>query len=427
MRTYTFRFHDKTRIITELELSDIDFRLDLKRIQNSQNGGRPVIFCNCSTNGVPMKLSEHYPKPHFYNATERYGYIHFKYCPHRLIDENEKNYSPSVLIDDLGNKKFRLQKDRKHKLVVDYLGDDLRIRNDDYRYVYNNLEDQIQEGRMTFWHFVRYCNLEYFTINQYTKKADNIQDFNKALYGYAMAQKVNNTDINKFLGAEFYYKCLKEVKRGKRNTTLTNEDNKKWFVPNQIYDKAYEKFIEQYGEISLDENDSYKVVIFGCKAKKKIDDGRIITDILTINFAVVTKDGLMVDCMSQLPVFNYIYDKVKDSDFVLERPNEPRDYYIYYPNLVADCIIRHKKEGLKALVEVFEKHDAKHQKIEDVKLNFRRYKVIDFNPAKTDLEAVFRLVDKVLENKQSTASTEEKPLKKAENKTEEDDDFVFEL
>lgn len=351
------------------------------------NGNEPVLFCDCNDKLIPMLLTKHEPTPHFQTKSASDKGKHYKFCRH-FIDETSKNtYKPAITTNDDGIEIAHISWDKDEDALVDQIDSGYKNRNS---FQYNNCNRVIQ-GKMTFDAFIKYKNMQYFKINQYTNKIVDLGIYNSKLFGWIENSYIGKEQVKNLSKGKFVYGIVNDIKEIGKEKCLISMDKCCIYCKKEVYDKAKKRFENTYNHLVMDSiinntldntwNDYY-VVFYGFK-----DTNLKYPICKLMGFMLVNKYGLFCESINEAKMFNLICDYLFQGNlkekYVVYKPTEPENDYSN-PNFISDGVIQTREKKEKVVVEVFGRQEEdyierKRQKITTCKSDAIFWDVFDLN------------------------------------------------
>lgn len=367
---YRYKGESVKKYIEDAELNNK--RKAYLNIQNAVN--QPILFCDCSEKNIPMLLTKHEPTPHFQTKLPDDRGKHYIFCRH-YIDKVKKNtYLPAISISDDGTEIAHIDWEKDDEEL------DKQIIDGEYRqkntFKSNNCNRVIQ-GKMTFDAFVKYKNMQYFKVNQYTNQIVNLPEFNQKLFGWIGNSYIGKDKVKSLTKGTFVYGVVDEIEKvGNQRCRIKTG---KYSIPckNEIFDEAVHKFRRTYNNLNLFGmlgNDEVHVVCYGIK-----DTNLKYPTCKYLGFMLINKYGLYCESLNEAKMFNLICDCILQTnikkDYVFYKPTEPENDYSN-PNYISDGVIRKRGEKGKIVVEVFGRQEPEYIKRKNEKMSTCKYKGI---------------------------------------------------
>ncbi len=319
------------------------------RIQDN-NKNRPVLFCECCNNSIPMLLTKHEPTPHFQTKLTSDKAKHYRFCRHFIDEESKSTYKPAIIINDDGTEIAHISWENDENALENQVDREYKERNN---FQYNNCNRVIQ-GKMTFDAFIKYKNMQYFKINQYTNKIVDLTQYNCKLFGWIENSYIGKEKVGNLSKGKFVYGIVNKIKKVSEDKYSIEIGKYSIYCRKEVYDKAIKKFKTTYNNLSIYnklENKDYHVVCYGIKdTKLKYPICKVM------GFILINKYGLFCESLHEAKMFNLICDYLIQGNlnkkYIFYKPTEPENDYSN-PNFVSDGVIQRRKEKEKVVVEIF--------------------------------------------------------------------------
>lgn len=314
------------------------------------NGNKPVLFCKCCCNSISMLLTKHEPTPHFQTKSTSDKGNHYKFCRH-FIDEASKNtYKPAIITNDDGTEIAHISWENDEDALENQIDREYKERNN---FQYNNCNRVIQ-GKMTFDAFIKYKNMQYFKINQYTNRIVDLKQYNSKLFGWIENSYIGKEKVGNLSKGKFVYGIVDRIEKVSEEKYSIRIGKCSIYCRKEVYDKAIKKFEKTYNNLNIHNilgNNDYYVVCYGIKdTKLKYPICRIM------GFMLVNKYGLFCESLNEAKMFNLICDYLFQGNlkekYVFYKPTEPENDYSN-PNFISDGVIQTRKKKEKVVVEIF--------------------------------------------------------------------------
>lgn len=367
---YKYKGESVKKYIDDAELAD-----NRKAYLNIQNDVKqPILFCNCCDKNIPMSLTKHEPTPHFQTKLSEDRGKHYIFCRHYIGKDKKNTYLPAIRINDDGTEIAYIDWEKNDEEL------DRQIIDGEYRkrntFKSNNCNRVIQ-GKMTFDAFVKYKNMQYFKVNQYTNQVVNLTEFNKKLFGWIGNSYIGRDKVKNLTKGTFVYGIVDKIEevniqRYKIKTEAYNIPCKK-----EIFDKAVHKFRRTYNNLDLFKmlgNDEVHVVCYGIK-----DTSLKYPTCKYLGFMLINKYGLYCESLNEVKMFNLICDCILQTNlkenYVFYKPTEPENDYLN-PNYISDGAICKRGEKEKIVVEVFGRQEQEYINRKNDKMSTCKYEGI---------------------------------------------------
>lgn len=343
--------YQENGIDREYHIQFEELNKDRKKYYNIQenNGNRPVIFCECCDKPIPMLLTKHEPTPHFQTKSTNDKGKHYKFCKH-FIDKASKNtYKPAITINEDGTEIAHVFWENDEKTLEDQIGIEYKEIN---KIQYNNCNRAIQ-GRMTFDAFIKYKNMQYFKINQYTNRIVDLTQYNNKLFGWIQNSYIGKEKVANLSRGKFVYGIVDKIENVSKNKYKIGIGKVSVFCRKEVYDKAIKKFKNTYNNLNIYNilsNNDYYVVFYGIKNIKLEYPTCTI-----MGFMLINKYGLFCESINEAKMFNLICDYLFQVDlkkYIFYKPTEPENDYSN-PNFISDGVIQTRNKKEKVVVEIF--------------------------------------------------------------------------
>jgi hypothetical protein len=366
---------------------DRDYVLDIQE----QNGDKPVLFCNCSGQMLPLKLTHeangHRPK--IINAERANGIKHNTECAHYCDGTNNPKYVEAVKTDNEGNIHAFVSFGREEDIPAERR-DAPHFRTNDRVYNFHY---------MTPASFFEWANTEDFLHVQ--MRRDSTRDkclgsaiaFSSSIHGFANHKVLMRgkpiAEQENALGRLFYSVVSSYTKKTysiglelKAEIKDGNVYTHKISVSCEQWKEAVDRFSKVNNGMSLDtalKKNAVMAAGFYKKAKAKTGHEydkcfRGLTFIL-----VSPKYGLFSESQHEA----LFYDKLCDLLFRPElnqhygfyKPLCPEGIYKDHPDYVPDGIIRDMYSGRKYAIEVFGRNEPDYLERKAIKIRTCNYKL----------------------------------------------------
>ena len=235
------------------------------------NHGIPSIYCCCNNDGnnIEMLLTKHKPTPHFQTRSRLYDNKHYLFCPHYINKSNTIQYIPAITYDENGEECAKVDFNKTQQEIDNDIDE---VYRNTYKYIRNSNE-HIYKGKMTFDAFVKYKNMTYFLINQYTNRIINITDFNNKVKGYINFSNVNNKCVKDLGRGNFIYKLIHKIELNPFGNYyyVYYEENKKYSIKKDLLDIALLQFQNTFNNLSVEQvisNNECNLIFYGFVEKK---------------------------------------------------------------------------------------------------------------------------------------------------------------
>jgi len=342
----------KVSFVEEFELNvDRKHFLELQK----KNGNEPILFCLCHRNemsdGIPMTLTNHEPTPHFQTKKEADRAKHFRFCRH-FIDQNSKlAYKPAIDVDENGVEKARIEWNCDDDELEQKITDEEYSKKNRFQ---GNHNDKVIYGKMTFDAFIKYKNVQYFKINQFTHRIFDIDELNKNLFGWIMNAIINGSKVKDLSRGQFVYDYVKNIEELNNDTYRIVTKKNNFYCRKDTFEKAARRFAKTYNNLAIEKYFKKKDLFVICYGFK--DTSMKYSKIKDLGFILVNKYGLYCESLNEAKVYNLICDRVftdpQNGRLVFYKPLVPENDYSN-PNFVSDGIITDKNTGRRAVVEIF--------------------------------------------------------------------------
>ena len=315
-----------------------------------KNGNKPVVFCECCDNPIPMLLTKHEPTPHFQTKSTSDKGKHYKFCRHFIDEASKSTYKPAIITNDDGTEIAHVFWENDEEALEAQIDREYKERNN---FQYNNCNRVIQ-GRMTFDAFIKYKNMQYFKINQYTNKIVDLTQYNSKLFGWIQNSYIGKEKVENLSKGKFVYGIVDKIENVREDKYSIGIGKVSVFCRKEVYDKAIKKFENTYNNLNIYnilENNDYHVVCYGIKDTKL---KRPICKIM--GFMLINKYGLFCESRDEAKMFNLICDYLFQGNlkekYIFYKPTEPENDYSN-PNFISDGVIQTRKKKEKVVVEIF--------------------------------------------------------------------------
>lgn len=340
---------------------------DRKKYYNIQenNGKRPVVFCECCDNPIPMLLTKHEPTPHFQTKSASDKGKHYKFCRHFIDKASKSKYKPAITINEDGTEIAYVSWENDEKALEDQIDMEYKEIN---KIQYNNC-NRVIRGSMTFDAFIKYKNMQYFKINQYTNKIVDLTQYNIKLFGWIQNSYIGKEKVADLSRGKFFYGIVDKIENVRKDKYKIGMGKGSVSCRKEVFDKAIKKFENTYNNLNiyniLDDNDYY-VVCYGIKnTKLKYPTCTIM------GFMLINNYGLFCESINEAKMFNLICDYLFQGNlkekYIFYKPTEPENDYSN-PNFISDGVIQTRKKKEKVVVEIFgrQENDYIERKIEKI-------------------------------------------------------------
>jgi len=367
--SYLLKYHEKDEEKKEyIQFEELNKnRKEYVKIQ--ENEEQPVLFCECNDNSIPMVLTKHQPTPHFQTKFANDKAKHYRFCRHFIYQESKSVYKSAITVNSEGIEIAHISWENDEDVLENQITQEYKDEN---TFKYNNC-DRVIQGKMTFDAFVKYKNMQYFRINQYTKKEFELMQYNRNLFGWICNSYIGKEKVKKLSKGKFFYGIVNNINKVKGEKYKIELDNVNIYCKRAVYDKAIKKFENTYNKLDINgilENKDYYVACYGInETKTKYSVCKVM------GFIIINKYGLFCESLKEVKMFDLICDYIFQGNlkekYIFYKPTEPENDYSN-PNFISDGIIQMRKGKEKVVVEIFGRKEEdyierKREKIESCK------------------------------------------------------------
>ncbi len=327
-----------------------------------------------------MILTKHEPTPHFQTQLQADRDRHYKFCRHLRLAGNANIYKPAITTDDDGTEIAHISWDKDESDLEKQIDREYKENNS---FLYNDC-NRVTQGKMTFDAFIKYKNMQYFKIKQYTNGVTDLMQYTGKLYGWIMNSRIGKDKVSDLSKGKFFYGIVEKIESANRGNYRISFKNGGATCSGDVYDKAVSKFKRTYKGLDMAAllgNEKCHIACYGFKEGEKPVVHKIM------GFILVNNHGLFCESFYETEMFNAVCDHIFQEKlrgkYIFYKPVEPENDYLN-PNFISDGVIQTRGTKEKIVLEVFGRQEQEYMERKEEKMRTCKSEAIFWDTSDTD-------------------------------------------